>query len=135
MAYKHGKDTFVSVAGTDLSQYTMSSEFSRSVDTHDVTGYGSSSKSFIGGLTDATFSMEGNYNDTAGTGPRAVLNANVDGDAIAIIRRPEGTGSGLPEDSFNAILTSYVETSPVADRVTWSAEFQVSGDVTSSTQA
>jgi len=135
MAFTHGKNTSVTVNGTDISQYTSSSELGRSTDTHDVSAYGNMSKHYIGGLTDSTFSCEGHYDNTASTGPRAVLLAIQDGSAVPIIRQGEGAGSGLPQDSFNAICTSYVETNPVADKVSWSADFQVSGDVDTTPQA
>lgn len=135
MAFIHGKNTYVSVNGTDISQFCSSSELGRSTDTHDVTGYGNMSKHFIGGLTDATFSCEGSYDNTSATGPRSVLLPIMNGDAVTIIRRGEGTVSGAPEDQFEAICTSYVETSPVADKVTWSADFQVTGDVLLNAQA
>lgn len=40
MAFVHGKDTFISLNGSDLSTYTNTSELSRSADRHDVTTYG-----------------------------------------------------------------------------------------------
>lgn len=133
----HGKRTFISVDGTDMSTWiTSSSELGKTTDTHEVTAYGQDSKTYAPGLNDATFSMEGTYNSTASTGPRAKLNTVYAGnDLVEIIRRPEGTGSGLPGDTFNGIMTSYVETSPVGDMVTFSAEFQVSGDVDITPQA
>ena len=33
--------------------------------------------------------------------------------------RPEGTGSGLPQDSFLAVITGYEETAPVAGYRLW----------------
>lgn len=136
MALIHGKNTFISVDGDDFSAYTNSSEFSKSTDTHETTAYGDDAKEHSPGLNDATFSMEGHYDSTASTGPRAALNAVYAGNvAVEIIRRPEGTGSSLPEDTFNAVLTTYAETSPVGDMVTWSAEWQVTGDVDPSPQS
>jgi hypothetical protein len=55
--------------------------------------------------------------------------------AVTILRQPEGTGTGLPQDSFSAILTSYVETNPVEEKISFSADFQVTGDVTTTAQA
>jgi hypothetical protein len=51
-----------------------------------------------------------------------------------VVRRPEGTGSGRPQDSFSGLCTEYKESSPVADFVTWTASFRISGVVTSTTQ-
>lgn len=135
MAFIHGKDTVVKVGANDLSTYTSTSEFTRSTDSHDNTTYGQDGHVYGAGLTDGTFTMGGKYDSTAGTGPRAVLNALIGAAPATVIRQPEGTGTGKPQDSFSGLLTSYVETNPVADYVQWQAEFQISGDVTSTAQA
>lgn len=135
MAKIHAKNTYVSVDANDLSTYTDSSDINRSTDTHDTTCYGADSHAYSEGLADGTFSMGGTYDSTASTGPRAVLNALIGAAAVTVIRRPEGTGSGLPQDSFSAICKSYVETNPVTDMVKWTAEFQISGDVDSTAQS
>jgi hypothetical protein len=135
MAKIHGKETVITVDGDDLSTYTNNSEFNRTKATHDVTGYGADETSHSAGLRSATFTMGGVYDSTANTGPRAVLEPLFDSDnAVTIVRRPEGTGSGLPQDSFSAICTSYVETNPVADMVAWTTEWQISGTVNSAAQ-
>ena len=138
MAYIHGKNTVVKVATKDLSAYTDSSELNRSADDHDVTGYAAATTGgahvYEGGLTDGKFTMSGTYDSTAVTGPRAALNPLL-ATTVAVIRQPEGAGTGKPQDSFNALLLGYVETNPVADMVKWSAEFKISGAVTSTPQA
>jgi hypothetical protein len=131
----HGKDTVVTVDGDDLSTYTKTSEFTRAADSHDNTTYGEDGHVYDPGLTDGTFTMGGVYDSTAGTGPRAVLNPLVGADAVTVVRRPEGTGSGLPQDEFDGLLTKYTETNPVADYVAWTAEFQISGTVDSAAQS
>ena len=133
MAFVHGKSTYVSVGGSDLSAFTDSSELNRTADDHDVTTYGNSAHKYEGGLLDGKFTMSGTYDNTASTGPRAVLNVLL-GTVTPVIRRPEGTGTGKPEDSFDGLLVGYVETNPVADMVKWSAEFSISGDVDSTAQ-
>jgi hypothetical protein len=135
MSFVHGKNTFVSVDGDDLSAFTKTSEFTRSADSHDNTTYGEDGHVYDPGLTDGTFTMGGSYDNTAGTGPRAVLNPLVGADKVTVIRQPEGTGSGLPQDEFDGLLTKYTETNPVADYVQWAAEFQISGTVDSAAQS
>jgi hypothetical protein len=136
MTFVHGKETFVSVDGNDLSAYTATSEFSPSTDSHDMTTYGNDGHVYEGGLTDGTFTMAGKYDSTASTGPRAVLlPLKGTGAKVVVIRQPEGTGSALPQDEFDGLLTKYVETNPVADYVMWAAEFQISGDVDSAAQS
>lgn len=133
MAFVHGKDTFVSVATKNLSAYTDSSELERSGDSHDVTTYGNVAHRKGGGLLDGKFTMSGTYDNTAVNGPRAALEPLV-GTVTAIIRQADGVGVGKAQDSFNGLLTKYVETNPVADMVKWSAEFEIDGDVNSAPQ-
>lgn len=128
MAKQHGKDTVVLVGASNLSQHTNASELTRGADSHDNTTYGNTDHRYDGGLGDNEFTMSGKYDTTAGTGPRAVLNPLV-GQKAVITRRPEGTGSGKAQDLFTAVLTSYVETSPVADFVSWSTKWVVDGAV------
>lgn len=133
MAFVHGKDTFISLNGSDLSAFTNTSELSRSADSHDVTTYGKNSHVYQGGLLDGTASMGGIY-DNGATGPRDIIEPLI-GTVVTLIRRPEGTGTGRPQDSVAVLVTGYVETNPVADMVTWSAELQMSDEVTSTNQA
>lgn len=133
MTFVHGKSTVIILDGDDLSAFTNTSSFERGADTHDVTTYGKNDHVFAGGLGMNSASMSGIYDNTASTGPRAVIEPLV-GSTVTLIRRPEGTGSGKPQDSVSVVVQKYVETSPVADMVTWSCEMQCSDAVTSTTQ-
>lgn len=133
MAFIHGKDTYISLDDNDLSAFTNTSELGRTADSHDVTCYGKGSHVFQGGLRNGTASMGGIYDNTAVTGPRAVI-APLIGTVVELVRRPEGTGSGKPQDTVNVLVTNYVETAPVADMVTWSCEMQLSDDVDTAAQ-
>lgn len=129
MAFIHGKDTVVTVNSADLSAFCRSSELDLSLDTHDVTAYGASAHAYRGGLKDGTFSLEGTYDDGA-AGPEATLAPLLnDLDGFTVVFRPEGAGSGLAQRSFTALLSSYSESDPVDDMITWSAEFQITGPV------
>lgn len=130
MAFIHGKTTVVKVATKDISPYCKTSSLELTADVHDTTGYGSTAHTKQGGLTDGTFTVSGTYDNTASTGPRNAL-IGLLAVSSAIIRQPEGTLTGKPQDSFTGILSKYTETNPVDDMVTWSATFEVSGaDVT-----
>ncbi len=135
MARKHSKNTVVIVDGTDQTQYTNNSEFKPTGGTEQVTTYGRDGHVYDRTLTDGKFTMEGVYDSTASTGPRAKLLPLLKTGAVTIVRRPEGTGSGLPEDEFSALLENYTETNPVADYIKWAAEWQISGDVDSTAQS
>jgi hypothetical protein len=133
MAFVHGKDTFISLNGANLSTYVTTSELTREADEHDVTTYGKTAHVYQGGLLDGKATMSGVYDNTAGTGPRAVVRPLI-GTVVTLIRRPEGTGSGKPQDSASVHVKSYVETNPVADMIAWSCEMTLSDAVASTTQ-
>ncbi len=133
MTFIHGKGTVITVATKDISQYTSNSELTRGADTHDVTGYGKDAHTFAGGLLKSSFSCEGTYDNTAVSGPRAALQPLV-GTLVAVVRKPEGTGTGKPSEAFSGILEEYTETNPVADMVKWAAKVTVSDVITTTVQ-
>lgn len=134
MAFVHGKATYISLDGDDLSAYVNTSDLNMTADSHDVTTYGKDSHVFSGGLKGGTASMSGIYDNTATTGPRAVIQPLV-GTVVPLVRRPEGTGSSLPQDTVDVLVTGYTETSPVNDMVAWSCQMQLSDDVDSAAQS
>lgn len=134
MAKVHGKETYVSIDGDDLSQYCNSLEWKRSADSHDTTTFGNDSHRKQGGLLDGSASIGGFYDTTASTGPRAVLEPLI-GSVVPVVHRPEGTGTGLPEDTVNALVQDYTESAPVADMVTFTLALEFDGDVTTAAQA
>jgi len=133
MAVVHGKNTYISLNAVNLSTFVNTSELNRSADSHDVTTYGKSSHVYAGGLLDGKATMAGIYDNTA-AGPRDTIEPLI-GTVVTLIRRVEGTGSGLPQDSVSVLVTGYVETNPVADMVSWSCEMQLSDEITSTNQA
>lgn len=133
MAKVHGKVTFVSLNGVDLSAFSNNVEFTRTGDSHDVTTFGKNAHVKQGGLLDGTVTLTGFY-DTVTGGPRAVIEPLI-GTVVPLVHRPEGTGSGKPQDTVDVLVQSYVETSPVADYVTWSADLELSDDVVSTAQS
>lgn len=133
MPFIHGKGTFVSLNGVDLSAYSTKSELELTSDVHDVTTFGKNSHVYQGGLLDGTSGLEGIYDNTATIGPRAAVRP-LRGQTVTFIRRPEGTGTGKPQDSVSVVVGKYSESNPVADMVTWAVELQCSGDVTSTVQ-
>lgn len=126
MAKQHGKHTVIKINSVDLSAYCNTSEITDGADSHDHTGYGADGHEFTGGLRTGTITIGGVYDNTASVTPRPTIKPLI-GTATTFIRQIEGAGSGKPQDSATVIVTSYVETAPVADLVQWSAELQVSG--------
>lgn len=129
MAEAHGKETYVSLDGEDLSTFTDSTTPTSAADEHDSTCYGADGHEYAsGGLKTSAYTIGGKY-ITGATGPRAVIQPLV-GTKVPFVYRPEGTGSTLPEDTSTVFVKSYNQTSPVADIVRWTAELTVSGVVT-----
>lgn len=134
MAFIHGKDTVFTVDSDDLSPYTNSTEFKRSADSHDTTCYGQDGHTYQAGLTDGTVTWKGTYDDGA-AGPAAILEPLLGGANVPVVLQMEGAGTGKPERTFSVQLTSYEESSPVAEMISWTAEAQISGTVTVGTQS
>jgi len=132
MTFIHGKNTFISLNAVDLSAFCNASNFERETDEHDVTCYGANDHVFTGGLGKGAASISGIY-DNGAAGPRDTIEP-LQGTVVTLIRRPEGTGSGLPQDSVSVLVKKYTESSPVADMVTWSVDLTLSGAVTSTNQ-
>ena len=131
MARQHGKSTAITIATQDVSQYCKTSNLERNASTHNTTGYSPSgdAETFSGGTKNAKFTCGGVYESQAtATSPRAVLKG-LEGSTLAIVRKPEGTGTGKPNEAFSGVLEKYAESSPHDDMVTWSAEFQVTGPI------
>jgi hypothetical protein len=133
MAFKHGKDAEIELASTDLSAFCDNVDFQRSADSHDTTTFGQDGHTYAGGLTDGTCALTGTYDDGA-SGPKAIVEPLL-GTVVAVLYRPEGTGTGKPEAQFNALVTGYGETTPVADMIKWKADLQISGSVTEADQS
>lgn len=134
MAFVHGKGSVVSLGGDDLSVYSNSVEFARTGDSHDVTTFGKNAHVKQGGLLDGTATISGVYDNTAMTGPRAVIEPLI-GTVAELIWRPEGTGTGRPEDTVDVLVTGYTESSAVADMITFSVSLELSDDVATAAQS
>ena len=124
----HGKDTTFSIdnsaaAPTDISEYCDNVDFpGLNTDVAETTGFTAGSKSFVPGLKNGTFSISGAWD--------AVVDA-----VLAGIVGKEGSfsyapGGGAVTYSGEAICTAYQISSPLNDKITFSASFQISGDVT-----
>ena len=54
---------------------------------------------------------------------------------MSLVYRPEGTGSGKPEAEVDVLVSSYEESAPVADMITFTAELQGSDDIDDTAQS
>lgn len=134
MPFVHGKsaDFRIDNSGgslTDISAYCDSVDFPITADTAEVTTFGDSSKEYVVGLKDATISISGSWDATAD----AVLAAIVGGAAGSFQYGPAGSTATNIKYTGECICTSYQVNAPVGDKVTFSAEFQVTGNVTRGT--
>lgn len=134
MTYIHGKDTVVTINGSDISAFTNSTDFKDTTETHETSCYGVARKTYKAGLGDGTVTIKGIHDNGAG-GPRKVLKAlKAAGTAVTFIFRPEGTGSGKQQSSVSVIVKSYNDSDPVGDLVTWESELQMTGALTETDQ-
>lgn len=132
MARAHGRKTQITVAANNISTYCDTSELTREADEHDVSTYGPDDAEYDGGLRRGGFTCGGLYS-TDVAGPGKVLRPLI-GTVVVIVRKPEGTGTGKPTETFSAVVKKYVETNPVADFIRWSAEFTKTGAIVDTTQ-
>lgn len=136
MAFVHSKTTVVTLDGEDLSEFGTSVEFNREVETHDTTTFGKNSKTYAAGLKDGTATLEGIYDNTAVTGPSAIIGPLFNsGEEAEFVYQPEGLGTGKPTRTVSVIVSSFNENAPVNDMVQWTAEFQFTGDVAETSQS
>lgn len=149
MAFTHGKKatfklaTFanpVAAGLVDLSAFLVEVQFPQTADVAEISTFGASDKTYLVGLRDKTFSITGIFDPT----PDAQLNAiwGIDDRLFAWEYRPAGGASPIYSQAgaaagnqgaagaVGAILTNYQPTSPIGDRVGFTASFQVSGLVT-----
>lgn len=132
MARKHSKYTVVLIDDNDVSEFCLDSSCEQSSGTEDNTTYGKNAVVKDPTLLNGAFSCSGKY-DSDVTGPRAVLKPLV-GTKVNVKYRPEGTGTGLPQDSFDVVITKYTETAPVAGYRTWALDTEPSDEWDSNNQ-
>ena len=131
--FTHGKNAAFKIddsGGTirDISDVLTDVSISRTADVAEVSAFSNSSKSFVSGLTDANLTISGSYDATVDGYLSGIL--GVEG---SFEFYPIGTTGGNPKASGEAIMTSYDRTPDIGGAVTFTAAFQVSGDVTEGT--
>jgi hypothetical protein len=128
--FVHGKNTNVLLDEFDLSAYFNSVDVSATTDTAETTAFGSSSKSYIVGLADATLSLSGMFAQDA-DGSDEELSAILGSATTPIVSVLLDAGTiGNRAVAAKAHETSYAISSPVADIVTVTADFNSSTDGT-----
>jgi hypothetical protein len=140
MPFVHGKVSVFKLdngSGSlqDLSAYCDSVDFPQTIETAEVTTFGDNSKEYIVGLADATLSVSGSWDATLDAHMEGVLAAQRGGTLASATFEygPAGGAGGAVRYTGECILTGYTGASSVGDKVTFSAEFQVTGAVTRNT--
>jgi hypothetical protein len=132
--FTHGKSAVFKIddsGGTlrDISNVLTDVSISKTADVAEVSAFSNSSKAYVAGLKDAVITISGSFDATVD----GYLKAIVGTAAGSFEFYPIGTTGGNPKASGNAICTSYDRTPDVGGAVSFSASFQVSGDVTEGT--
>ena len=131
--FTHGKNAAFKIddsGGTlrDISDVLTDVSISRTADVAEVSAFTNSSKAYVAGLKDATITISGSFDATVDGYLSGIL--GVEG---SFEFYPIGTTGGNPKASGEAIMTSYDRTPDIGGAVTFTAAFQVSGDVTEGT--
>ena len=103
---------------------------------NEVTALGDGGAKFIPGLENVQISLSGIYDDTATTGPEAVLGPlRTHTAAVDFNYGPKGLTSGFLKYSGTCWVMTYENQTRVGNRVEWTATLQVEGQVTRGTYA
>ena len=101
---------------------------------NEVTALGDSGAKFVPGLEDVTITLNGMFDNTATSGPDAVLGPlRTHTSAVDFEYGPEGSGTGNLKYSGTCWVVSYELRSRVGNLVEWSATLQVEDTVTRGT--
>jgi len=122
----------VNGAGTNVSRYADNFQWPQSVDTLDVSAFGTAAKAFINGLTDGdTVTISGPYDAPMFTQLTAIKAAQSAGSSTSTIRwGPGGSSASEARISAEAWVTQVSLSSSVGGRVDMSASLQITGAVT-----
>ena len=131
--FTHGKNAGFKIDDSggslrDISNVLTDVSISRTADVAEVSAFSNSSKAFVAGLKDATLTISGSFDATVDGYLSGILGAEGSFEFY-----PIGTTGGNPKASGEAIMTSYDRTPDIGGAVTFTAAFQVSGDVTEGT--
>jgi len=142
---KHGRNVSAkldNLAGvlTDISRKGTSVNIDREAELLEVTAFQAGAKEYIVGFKDAKIQIEGNADATIATHLNAILGETEPTGGTAeegfdFEISPEGTATGKRKYSGKCMLVKYNETMGVNQANKFSAELQVTGDVTVGTHA
>lgn len=132
MAAFRGKNVVVEFNSVNISGDGRSVSYEETADTLDDTKYGQDNRTKQASLLDGSGSFEGLDSTGAWT---AAWQEIQPGASATMAIRPEGTGAGLREVTFTAVVTSRSLELPYDDLASFSMSFEISGAVVEGTQA
>jgi hypothetical protein len=139
MAFWHGKGLVFKIDNSGgtlavMTTFVDSVDIDNSVDMGETTTAGAEDKTYVSGQAEHDLSISGKYDETATTGPNAVLFGLVGLETTSSFEfGPSGSVSGKPKYLGECFLTGYKVAAPVGGVVTFTADFKVTGAVTLTT--
>lgn len=136
MAFYHGKGLVFKVdssAGTlqTLTTFVDTVDLDTSVDMGETTTAGAEDKTFVSGQAEHDLSIGGKWDDTASTGPDAVLSGLPGLETTSTFEfGPGGSSAGKVKYSGECFCTGYKRSAPSGGVVTFTADFKITGAVT-----
>jgi hypothetical protein len=120
---------------TDISTYCDKFEKDEELDLSNVTTFGVNGKQWLAGFTDGTVKIGGPLTRASAQFFSALVEAFRDGtiDTAGLEYHPEGTSAGDVKETAEVIIKNYKESSSAEAALTWSADMQISGVVTHTT--
>ena len=122
----HGKATGILMGGYDLTSMLNSISTPQSLGVNEVTPFGSTAKTYIAGLADATVSMSGFFEGDA-TATEELLDAVSDSAEAIIVSYGRALVAGQDVKFSNVIRSAFEVSSPVGDAVAISGAAQADG--------
>lgn len=133
MTIYHGKDTELFVddedgVERDLTAWVQDFSYELAQDTADATAKGDAGKRHTVGHAGGTATASGKYDDTATSGPAAVLEAlAVCGHTAEFRALLGGTGTGKRQLAGSWTCKTFSPSSPIAGTIAWTATFEFDG--------
>ena len=132
--FVHGKFTNFTLDDTsgsvrDISNVLTNVDFPETIDTAETTAFGSTAKSYIVGLKDATISVSGIWDATVD----GYIMGGSEPASRTFVYGPAGSTAGNVKYTGECIVTNYSTSNPVGDVVTFSLDLQCTGTITRTT--
>lgn len=126
--FTHSKSSLFSIADSggvsrDISNVVTKISFPRILDRAETSALGSTFKSYVPGLADASFSIELEFDLTA----VGYLDGIVGNVSRAFVYGPIGSTTGNPKYTGNCFLTSLTWMTDISAEVKGTADFQLVG--------